>query len=99
MSFFTTSVDGIYLTLVVDLICWSLFLIKSLLCKPHFFHIYAGGKFKLGARANWQSIANIPGENTKCTTDLLLNGSLDYEVSAEYPLMVRLTDNHVRRSK
>ena len=68
---------------------------QFLLCKPHFFYIYAGGKFKLGARANCQSIANIPGENAKCTTDLLLNGSLDYEASAEYSLMVRLTDNQV----
>ena len=32
--------------------------------------------------------------NTKCTTDLLLNGSLDYEVSTEYSLMVRVTDNN-----
>ena len=31
--------------------------------------------------------------NTKCTTDLLLNGSLDYEVSTQYSLMVRVTDN------
>ena len=53
----------------------------------------AGGNFKLASRANCQSIANIPGVNTKCTTDLLLNGSLDYEVSAEYSLMVRVTDN------
>ena len=70
-------------------------MIKLLLCKPHVFYITAGGKFKLGARANCQSIANIPGENAKCTTDLLLNGSLDYEASAEYSLMMRLTDNQV----
>ena len=68
-------------------------MIKSLLCKPHFFYISAGGKFKFGARANCQSIANIPGENAQCTTDLLLNGSVDYEVSAEYSLVVRLKDN------
>ena len=54
----------------------------------------AGGKFKLGSQANCQSITNIPGVNTKCTTDLLLNGSLDYEVSTEYSLMVRVTDNN-----
>ena len=53
----------------------------------------AGGKFKLGSRANCQSITNITGVNTKCTTDLLLNGSLDYEVSTEYSLIVRVTDN------
>ena len=53
----------------------------------------AGGKFKLGSRANCQSITNIPEVNTKCTTDLLLNGSLDYEVSTDYSLMVRVTDN------
>ena len=54
----------------------------------------AGGKFKLASRANCQSITNNPGVNTKCTTDLLLNGSLDYEVSTEYSLMVRVTDNN-----
>ena len=53
----------------------------------------AGGKFKLASRANCQSITNIPGVNTKCTTDLLVNGSLDYEVSTEYSLIVRVTDN------
>ena len=53
----------------------------------------AGGKFKLGSRANCQSITNITGVNTKCTTDLLLNGSLNYEDSTEYSLMVRVTDN------
>ena len=53
----------------------------------------AGGKFKLGSRTNCWSITNIPGVNTKCTTNLLLNGSLDYEVSTEYSLIVRVTDN------
>ena len=54
----------------------------------------AGGKFKLASRANCQSITNITGVNTKCTTDLLLNGSLDYEISTKYSLIVRVTDNN-----
>ena len=53
----------------------------------------AGGKFKLGSRASCQSISSIPGVNTKCKTDLTLNGSLDYEVTIEYSLTVRVTDN------
>ena len=53
----------------------------------------AGGKFKLGSRASCQSISSIPGVNTKCKTDLMLNGSLDYEVTIEYSLTVRVTDN------
>ena len=53
----------------------------------------ASGEFKLASRANCQSITNIPGVNTKCTTDLLVNGSLDYEVFTEYSLIVRVTDN------
>lgn len=52
----------------------------------------AGGKFKLGTSASCQTITNIPGVNTKCVTDLQLNGALDYETSTEYFVTVRVTD-------
>lgn len=53
----------------------------------------AGGKFKLGRSPSCQNITNIPGINTKCITDLQLNGALDYETSNEYSLTARVTDN------
>ena len=52
----------------------------------------AGGKFTMGTTANCQTITNIPGVNTKCTIDLRVNGDLDYEVSKEYYVTVRVTD-------
>lgn len=52
----------------------------------------AGGKLKLGTSSRCQTITNIPGVNTKCVADLLLNGALDYETMKEYSVTVRVTD-------
>lgn len=53
----------------------------------------AGGKFTLGSSPSCQTITNIPGVKTKCTTDLKVNGALDYETSKKYYVTVRVTDN------
>lgn len=52
----------------------------------------AGGKFTLGSSANCQTITNISGVNTKCTIGLRVNGDLDFELSNEYHVTVRVTD-------
>ena len=54
----------------------------------------AGGKFTLGSTASCQTITNIPGVNAKCTIGLRVNGDLDFELSSEYYVTVRVTDGN-----